>query len=230
MTLEQLIDQLFSFYSQQPGSEIQLVKEDFVERCGPFDEKSSHFELKLAQLSDWYIFGRPFLKAKLQVLEAAKQDLNFYAAAKKDFAIESEPLIEKLNALQSSQHSLFQTLKVKPTQLQIKNLLTAEKLVVDGDFIDSFFPKEQLFEARVVFWDNAQRFAPSFCFHPPEASKFIEKEIKALLKEAKKQKIPFSLEKTEHFIIRLLKMFYKRDQYKHLDVASIYSNQSKLGL
>lgn len=230
LNFERLIDHVFSFYSSKTGYEIQSIKGVFVENFGPFDESSSYFELKLSQLSDWYVFGRSYLSQYRLDLNSVINDSDFLFSASKELGQDTETVKKSLQALAESSRGLFQTLKVRDKQLQIKDLLRDKKLLIQGDFIESFFPKEQLFEARVISWDEQYFFGPSFCFHPPEAYRFIEKEAKLLAKEAKKNKSEVSIEKIDLFLLRLLKMFYKREQYKHLDVVSIYSNQSKLGL
>ena len=55
-------------------------------------------------------------------------------------------------------------------------------------------------------------------------SKFVQKEIKRVNAAAEEEQ----QKEREELIARLFKMKHKYEQYRHLDVHQIYSNDSKL--
>ena len=65
-------------------------------------------------------------------------------------------------------------------------------------------------------------FTKGFCFHPENAKKFIHEEIKRHKKDPDLD--------PDFFMLRLIRMKYKYEQYKHVKPEMIYSNESKLSL
>src|ERR1051325_10162182 len=80
--------------------------------------------------------------------------------------------------------------------------------------------RSEIFEVRVFPYEKTWVFSRGFCFHPAEAKSFILKEVKKVrhLDEIQKEALMF----------RLLKMRYKFEQYKHIRLDFIYTNDTKL--
>jgi hypothetical protein len=216
MTPADLIDKLMqAFTAEKFTGEVQDARRDFYERAGVFDQASDDFEMKMAQFADWYLFCRPLqqlAKAPIQAMELVQVE----------FTPEQMPLFE---GLKNSRHSLFEFIKIKGSDIFVKDLFLSEKLVIKNSPYSMGFNKAELFEARLAPIDGTYHFCPAFCFHPDQASKYILKEIKRV----KKVKVAETkaLEK-ESVISKLFKMKYKQQQYKHVKVLDIYSNEPKL--
>ncbi|MGZ3690299.1 MAG: hypothetical protein ACXVAX_02275, partial [Pseudobdellovibrio sp.] len=113
-------------------------------------------------------------------------------------------------------------IKIKNDVIFVKDLLHNEKLEINcSQFVFGFDSKEY-FQARIVKIENQYYFLNSFCFHPESSQKFIQSEIKELQKNK-----DLSL---EDLLLRLNKMRYKFEQYKHVKPEMIYTNDNKLGL
>lgn len=216
MNFEPFIEKLMQYFTGPPFSaEVQLAKEDFFERAGTFDEASLDFELKMAQFVDWYLFTRPLTTTQRTCIEMVLDDVNYVMS-------EAErPLY--LN-LRNSRHSLFEFQKLKGDDVYIKDLFTGFKYTILKSPVTQGFNKDEFFEARLISFEGSFVFSSVFCFHPAVVGKFIVKEVKRVNKLPEEEQA----QAREELIARLFKMKNKHEQYRHLNVHQIYSNDSKL--
>ena len=218
MNYEPFIEKLMQHYT---GSgylpEVQSAKEDFFERAGSFDETSVDFELKMAQFTDWYLFTRKMNGSGRVSIEMVLDD--------PAYKISEEERSIYLN-LRNSRHSIFEFLKLKGEDVYIRDLFTGFKYVIRHSRLTQGFNKDEYFEARLIPHDGGFVFSNAFCFHPAPVAKFVLKEVKRV------NKLPDEDQATsrEELMGRLFKMKHKHEQYKHLDIHQIYSNESKLRL
>lgn len=216
MNYEPFIEKLMQYYT---GSkflpEVKAAKDDFFEKAGTFEEGSSEFEMTMAQFTDWYLFTRKMNGTGRVTVEMVLDDPGF--------KIGEDERPAYLN-LRNSRHSLFEFLKLKNDDVHIRDLFTGFKYVIAKSRITVGFNKDEYFEARLIPHDGGFVFSNSFCFHPAEVGKFILKEIKRVNKLPEEEQ---ALAR-EELISRLFKMKHKHEQYKHLDIHNIYSNDSKL--
>lgn len=218
MIYEPVIEKLMQhFTANSYAEEVPQAKEEFFKRAGIFDEESHDFEMKMAQFADWYLFTR---KLSAQGIPPVKMEINLPAMKM------SEDEITLYRNLQNSRHSLFEFLKLKGDDVHVRDLFSGYKLVIQKSPVTIGFSKDEIFEARLIPHDDSFIFSGAFCFHPPQASRFIHKEIKKIKKLPDDQRD----EAREQFIARLFRMRYKFDQYRHVRLDMIYSNDSKLGL
>lgn len=216
MTYQEVIEKLMTHYtSDEFKSEVDQARKEFFDWAGVFDENSEDFEVKTSQFMDWYILGRRMMKSKLTPVEMALEGKGYKA---------SEEEVAVLNHLKNQRHSLFEFQKLKGKDLYVKDVFSGNKYVLKDSVITEGFNKGEIFEARLLPAENNFQFSGSFCIHPPEVSKFILKEIKKISKMPKDEQD----EAREDLIHRIFKMKYKHEQYKHVDVREIYSNESRL--
>jgi hypothetical protein len=216
MNYEPYIDRLMQHYtSSRFIPEVQAAKDDFFEKAGSFDEASMDFEVKMAQFADWYLFTRKLDMSGLRVIEMALDDAQF-------------PLTEEERAIylniRNSRHSLFEFQKLKKDDVYVRDLFTGFKYVIQKSRVTQGFNKDEYFEARLIPYEGGFVFASSFCFHPSVVSKFILKEVKRINKLPEEEQA----QAREDLLSRLFKMKHKHEQYRHLDIHQIYSNESKL--
>lgn len=201
------------FVSEAFKDELAMAKTEFFGNAGTLDEHSEHYESRMAQFYDWYFFTRE-LKGFLQTpLEACLlvRELRF-----------SDEELETLEILKRHRHSIFEFIKIKNGDVYIKDLLANKKLVVkQSSFVFGFDPDE-FFEVRLIPAGDSYVFTRGFCFHPESAKKFILEEVKRHRKDPDLD--------VDQLMLRLIKMRYKFEQYKHVKPELIYSNQGKLGL
>ena len=216
MNYEPLIDKLMQYYTGNDFvAEVEGAKEDFFEKAGSFDEASLDFELKMAQFVDWYLFTRKMSRSGASAIEMVLDD------AKYKMLPEERSLY--LN-LRNSRHSLFEFQKLKGDDVYIRDLFTGFKYTILRSRVTQGFNTDEYFEARLISFDGGFIFSSSFCFHPSVVTKFIQGEVKRVLKMKEEEQA----QGREELIARLFKMKNKHEQYRHLDIQHIYSNDSKL--
>lgn len=216
MNYEPLIEKLMQhFTGSRFSNEVEAARGDFFERAGTFDEASVDFELKMAQFTDWYLFSRPMQTSGRASIEMVFDDPNY------EMGDGERPLY--LN-LRNSRHSLFEFNKLKGDDVHIKDLFTGFKYVIQQSRVTQGFNKDEYFEARLIPFEGGFVFSNAFCFHPSAVSKFIASEVRKVKKLPEEQQAPAR----EDLISRLFKMKNKHEQYRHLDITKIYSNDSRL--
>lgn len=216
MNYDDVVEKLMSaFAGADHAEEVAEAKKEFFDRAGILDETAQDFEMKMAQFVDWYLFSRPLTKSQKTPLETA-------------LAMPNGPLagldLEALGQMTKSIHSLFEFLKVKGNDVYVRDVFSAQKHVIRQSLVTAGFNSDELFEARLFPVQDSFQFSKAFCFHPPQVTKIILKEVK----KVKKMESSEAASAKEALLVRLFKLRYKHEQYKHLDVREIYSPDSKL--
>lgn len=216
MMYDTVIEKLMHHFAGQSFSdEVADAKREFFDRAGILDETSGDFESKMAQFVDWYLFSRPTRRASKTPVAMAM--LGTGPALGPD----ERSMVEGMN---NGIHSLFEFLKVKGDDVHVRDVFTGTKHVIKRSPITMGFNRDELFEARLIPVGDSFQFSKGFCFHPPQVVKIIMQEIKRL-----KKLPPADLEAAkEAMLVRLFKLRYKHEQYKHLDVREVYAPDSKL--
>jgi len=212
----ELIDELMQFYAANDfANEAIKAKNEFFDLAGMFDEQSSGFDLKMAQFSDWYIFSR-----KLSTF-GSPPIAHFLEARPKRISENDEIFCRNLS---NNRYSLFEFLKLKGNDLYVRDLFSRYKLVIKDSPVTYGFDSAEYFQARLIPHEDSFIFTAAFCFHPPEATKFIETEVKRV------RKLPEAEQALarEALLLKLFRMRNKFDQYKHVGIKEIYSNESRL--
>lgn len=209
----QVSEKILSHYAGELfKEEVRVAKSEFFDNAGILDEHSEQFELRMSQFFDWYFFTRELKGYAQTPLEAV------FMARELRFTPEELSLIEQLK---THKHSLFQFVKLKGDELTIKDLIANQKIVVRGSPFTFGFDPEEIFEARLIPFGDNWIFTKGFCFHPQDAKKYILSEIKRHKKDPDLD--------PEDMMLKLLKMRYKFERYRHVKIDMIYSNESRLG-
>jgi len=210
----ELIEKILShFAGEQFKEEVRVAKSEFFDNAGILDEHSEQFELRMSQFFDWYFFTREMKGYSQSPLEAV------FMARELRFTPEENALIEKLR---QHRHSLFQFIKLKGQDITIKDLIQNKKIVVKQSPWTFGFDPEEIFEARLIpSAEDSWIFTKGFCFHPQDAKRYILSEIKRHRKDPDLD--------PEDMMLKLVKMRYKFERYRHVKIDMIYSNESRLG-
>jgi hypothetical protein len=206
--LEELIQ---TFTAPEFNREVLEAKREFFERAGIVDEESVNFETRMSQFLDWYMFSRELSEVQLPPVNL------FLEKNKATLPIDTLPLYDNLT---KSVHSLFEFKKLRDADITIYDLFSKQKYVLEDSSITAGFNPDEIFEARIIPFNKTWIFTRGFCFHPLEATKFILKEIKQVRHLDQSHK--------EALMLKLLKMRYKFEQYKHIRLDFIYSNDGRL--
>lgn len=212
MEIEKLTEPVLTHFTQAPFSaELQQAKVEFFERAGIVDEESHQFEPRMAQFLDWFLFSRDLNEYNVPPIQLAAQS---------DLAGDKRWDSQVIDSLSKANHSLFEFLKTRGSDVYIRDLFTKKKIILKDSEVSIGFNPDEIFDTRVIPMGDNFVFAKGFCFHPPGAKKFILKEVKKVR----------HLDKSHHeaLMFRLLKMRYKLEQYKHIKMEFIYTNDQKL--
>ena len=211
---EKLIEKILNhFVSDAFKDELATAKKEFFENAGTLDENSEHYESRMAQFYDWYFFTRELMGFGQTPLDACHlvRELRF-----------TEAEMAQIEVLKKHRHSIFEFIKIKNGDVYIKDLLANKKLVVKESPYVFGFDADELFEVRLIPQGDSYIFTRGFCFHPESAKKFILSEVKRHRKDPDLD--------PDVMMLRLIKMRYKFEQYKHVRPEMIYSNEGKLGI
>lgn len=201
------------FTAEEFKDDLLLAQQEFFGNAGTLDNSKPNYSLRMSQFYDWY-----FLTRKLQGYQQTPLEVvQMQRRSRLD-----EVDLSALEVLKLHKHSLYEFLKIKNNIMIVKNILTNEKIQIHVDNFVFSFDEKELFEARVVEIEGQLRFLKGFCFHPESAQKYILEQIKTFQKNPD---LNF-----EEFLLRLNKMRYKYEQYKHVRPEMIYTNDNKLGL
>lgn len=214
MIYDNLIERLLQHYAgSEFREEVGEAKKEFFDQAGIVDQDTEQFEIRMAQFLDWYLFTRENAQTHLPPIQMA------FDQPTMEMSDEDRASLENLI---KCNHSLFELNKIRGDDVFVKDLISGKKLVVRDSYVTAGFNQDEIFEARVVPHGDNWIFCKGFCFHPPEATKFIVKEIKKVKHLDRPQK--------EALVLRLMKMRYKHEQYRHIRLEYIYTNDSKLRL
>lgn len=209
----ELINKILQHFAGESfHEEVRFAKGEFFDNSGILDEHSEQYELRMSQFFDWYFFTR-----QLKGFAQTPLESSFLSRALR-FSAEETALIEKLKL---HKHSIFEFIKVKNNDVYLKDLFRNEKFVVKQSPWTHGFDSDELFEARLIPFEDTWMFAKGFCFHPLDAQKYI-------LSEVKKHKKDPDLD-VEDTMLKLIRMRYKFERYRHVKVDMIYTSDSKLG-
>lgn len=211
---EESYQKLIGYFTQSDNQgELSIAKNDFFSNTGTLDESKSNYALRMRQFFDWYFLTRK-LSSHMQTPLAVVMD-------QRKLRLNPEDEIS-INILASHQHSLYEFVKIKNDVVTIKDLLTNKKIEVKAEGQIFSFEDKESFEARLIEIDGKNYFLKGFCFHPQSAQKYILEEIKTFRKNPD---LDF-----EEFLLRINKMRYKLEQYRHIKPEMIYTNDNKLKL
>lgn len=204
---------LHHFAGDQFKDEVRKAKIEFFENAGILDETSDHFELRMSQFFDWYFFTRKLSGYQQTPLEAAHmpRELRF-----------SEEETKVIDRLKQNRHSLFEFIRFKNNELVIRDTFANKKITIPNCPWSYGFNPDELFEARLIPTEDSFAFTRGICFHPAEAKKYILAEVKKHIKDPDLN--------PSVFMLRLIKMRYKYERYKHVKLDQIYSNDNKVGI
>ncbi len=207
-----LIDKILKYFAGEDfKDELTLAKKSFFESTSFFDENTESFEVRMSQFYDWYFFSRDLGGYGRTPLEACTEirELRY-----------TEKELANIVVLRQHRHSLFEFIKNKGGDIYIRDLFNGKKLIVKKSPWVFGFDPEEYFEVRLFQIEDNYVFSKGFCFHPATAKKYLLSEIKRFKKDSDLD--------PEDLMLRLLKMRYKYDQYRHVAPELIYSNESVL--
>jgi hypothetical protein len=190
--------------------EVYEAKKEYFEGLGTIGEDDPDFENQMDVFMGWYLFDRPLNKHELPpvILYYRKTGMNL-----------AQPEAELFKALTETRHSVYEVVKQKGNFLFLKDVGSGEKYEVEETKFRAGFSKGDLFEARLIPDGKKFLFANGFCFHPKEATKFIESQMKKIREDDHAQRTKL--------LLKLGQMKNKHMRFPHIDVQYIYTMTPK---
>jgi hypothetical protein len=207
MRVDEGLEKILRKYSE--GSfyeEVKAAKDEFFNRAGKVAEGSDLFEGQMKAFLDWYLFDRPLNQYDLCPVKM------YMFEEGKNLPDEERAIFEGITR---SVHSIFEFLKIKGSDVYVKDMVTGEKYVIEDSEIRDGFSKGDVFEGRLIPSGDRYVFGESFIFHPLSSKPFIKKQIKQIKYLDDKQRL--------RLIHKLSIMKLKTHQYSHIDAKHIYT-------
>ena len=213
MMYDEAIEKLTLYFtSSKYEQEVLQAKSEFFRDVGIDDKENDRYEQWMNLFFDWYLFSRPLTGSSLPPARFAMEIDEFQQIINGDGKI-----FEKLS---NCEHSLYQFIKVKGDEVHFKDLFRKKKRVVMDTDVALTLEKGAICDVRLIANGDKFSMAKGFCSHRMEANKFILKEVKSLLKADE--------DKQEPFLLELIRMFFKMEQYSHLQFDQVYTRHSKV--
>ena len=213
---DEMTERLMQFYtSGEFHQEAVKAKVQFNEYAGVFDEASPTFEMKLAQFVDWYLFSRPLQKYGMCPI---------LLQVERGFMPANDEEQVYLKNLANNRHSLFEFLKISKEDLHVRDLFSDYKMIIKKSPVVHGFDEKELFEGRLIPHEDSFIFSSAFCFHPQDATKYISQEVKRVKKMSDDERP----QGREDLLIRLFRMRHKYEQYPHVSINEIYTNEPRM--
>jgi len=207
ITVDEYLGRIIEKYTAKEYSpELIKARKEYFDFIGPVHEEDPFFEAYMTAFIEWYVFDRDMTQKDLPPVRL------YYRENLKHFTDEEQKIF---NDLTKSRHSIFMVKKVTPSLLLLHDLFEDEKIKIEDNFPTVGFNLNDIFEAILAPFKGEWAFAKTFFTYPPEATKFITKEMKKI--RPLEQKI---LLKT---ILRLRRLKLKCDRYPYVSPTQIYT-------
>ena len=204
---QEILEQLFKFAAKTiPDEQILAAKKTYQMETGTIYEDDKSYNSRMALFLEWYLFNNYAPKSSKTVLQVLLENNS------------EEFNNDKLNICKSiseSIQSLFLIQKVNDGSVKAINLFTDEIYLIQEKDSLLIFRKNDIFQGRIIYFQNHFRFTGNFCFHPKKTHKYIKSEINLIAKKLNQYKK--DLAKTEK---TLLKAKTKLNQHE-LDIGKL---------
>ena len=204
---QKILEQLFKFAAKTiPDEQILAAKKTYQMETGTIYEDDKSYNSRMALFLEWYLLNKYAPNSSKTVLQVLLENNS------------EEFNNDKLNIYKSiseSIQSLFLIQKVNDGSVKAINLFTDEIYLIQEKDSLLIFRKNDIFQGRIIYFQNHFRFTGNFCFHPKKTHKYIKSEINLIAKKLNQYKK--DLAKTEK---TLLKAKTKLNQHE-LDIEKL---------
>ena len=170
--IKESLDNLIKIATSDLFSEdIIEARNQYKENTGNVFEDDKSYESKMGLFLDWYVFSRIDLKNKKTILEKIID---------RDKEILSTNLLKAFEGFTKNVHGIFMAKKTKEHTALVINLFDNKKYEVVEPIEKFYFSKNELFEGRLLNFENVCYFTGNYCFHPKESQKYIHQEVQKI--------------------------------------------------
>jgi len=166
--VQAVIDCLAARFAEPPlDREIAAARSEFDRRRGAVCDDESLFESHVAAFLEWYVLERPGADGRPPVVSCC-------LTSGAEGGLPGSARL--LRALALSHHSLFEVVDPRldhPPGVRILDLVGGGLWRVDQPAHAAGLVRGDIFEARLIPWEDRVWFGPVFCYHPREAHQSI---------------------------------------------------------
>ena len=165
------IEYLIKIATNPPYSNNLLAaRQEYQKYAGGIFDDDKSYENQMALFLEWYIFDRIEPVHGQTVLELIINNGKG----------ETLDPLKNINEFISHIHGLFIIKKIKDHSVKAINLFDNEEYDVVEPSGKLYFSKNNIFEGRLLTYENSYYFTGNFCIHPEGSKKFIKSEIKKI--------------------------------------------------
>lgn len=191
--------------------QIEKAKGEFFAVSGVVHEDSPLYLERINLFLDWYIFDRTLDNDDLIPV------ILFYDRYHDRFNSDEEIIY---SGMTKSLSSLFIVKRVNDDSVVVKDLFSRKKYKVTDNYVLGLVNKGDVFQGRLIPVKRGYIFSRGFCFHDQDCRNYIESEVNKIRHMAK------SYHKS--FMMKLALMKVKVEEYSHVPIRDIYSEQPKI--
>lgn len=211
MDYSQWIEKLVLYFSSDKyASELATSKKYFFGDIGLNVADTDTYEKRMDLFFDWYVFSKPLSGIQITPIKLALEI--------EEFPIKNDEEKSIYKSLAQTRHGLFEVLKIKGEDVYLRDLFKGTKIQVKNSVINFIGNKSAIVDLHLIPEGKTFQVTKGICIHPQESNEYILKEIKKLKKSTDAER--------EDFMLKLMRMYFKLEQYRHLSCNQVYSNES----
>ncbi|GEM_PF-1591654 len=185
------------------AEELERARKGYFEQIGDPRDGEPFFEMRLMSFVEWFAFDR-----KLDSLNLAPISLFIKERAQALSDLDKEILA----GFERSIHGLFRVEKKKGAQARLKDHFHGKRYRnVEG--LAPSLDRGDLAEVRIVPLGARFHLTEAYCYHPPDAQKFIIQELKRARKNG---------DDLEGLLRQFMAMSTKWERYPRMRLSEIY--------
>ena len=168
----EILEQLFEFTAKSiPSEKIFEAKRSYQKETGETYEDDKSYDTRMALFLEWFLFDN-------YPNESSNNVFDLLLAENTD-NWDSDQIIN-FKKINENIQGLFLVKKVKGDIVKVLNLFTDNIYLVQEKDSGLIFRKNNIFQGRIINFQNHYFFTGNFCFHPKETHKFIKLEISSV--------------------------------------------------
>jgi hypothetical protein len=173
--LRETLEQLFEFTAKAITSDqILEAKKAYQKETGEIYEDDNSYNSRMALFLEWYLFDNYIMEKSKTPLEIILDEYSMLQSSEKN---------KLFKIFTKSIQGLFIVKRIKNETVKVINLFNDETYLVQEKDSRMFFRKNDIFQGRLVIFQEQFHFTGNFCFHPKKTHDYVKQEVKPINKE-----------------------------------------------
>jgi hypothetical protein len=167
-----ILEELFEFAAKAiPSYQILEAKKSYQKETGEIYEDDSSYNSRMALFLEWYLFDNYITENLQSPLEILIKENSISLSTER---------LENYKIFTKSIQGLYIAKKIKNETVKVINLFTDETYLVQEKDSGLFFRKNDIFQGRLIYFQEQFFFTGNFCFHPEKTHKYVKQEVKLI--------------------------------------------------